>query len=57
MILNELCHDHIMRLDDVVVTINHYYLVAEYLEGGELFDRIVEKSSVSNIDVCVNVYC
>ena len=49
MILNELCHDHIMRLDDVVVTINHYYLVAEYLEGGELFDRIVEKSSVSCI--------
>lgn len=48
MILNELCHDHIMRLDDVVVTINHYYLVAEYLEGGELFDRIVEKSSVSS---------
>ena len=54
MILNELCHDHIMRLDDVVVTINHYYLVAEYLEGGELFDRIVEKSSVSSsIDVCL----
>ena len=53
MILNELCHDHIMRLDDVVVTINHYYLVAEYLEGGELFDRIVEKSSVSCIDVCL----
>ena len=53
MILNELCHDHIMRLDDVVVTINHYYLVAEYLEGGELFDRIVEKSSVSCIVVCV----
>ena len=29
----------------MVVTINHYYLVAEYLEGGELFDRIVDKSS------------
>ena len=55
MILNELCHDHIMRLDDVVVTINHYYLVAEYLEGGELFDRIVEKSSVSYRCVCLCV--
>lgn len=34
-------HNKIMA---VVVTINNYYLVAEYLEGGELFDRIVDKS-------------
>mmetsp|Transcript_17745 Transcript_17745/g.38338 ORF Transcript_17745/g.38338 Transcript_17745/m.38338 type:complete len:375 (+) Transcript_17745:843-1967(+) len=44
-ILKELNHQHIMQLDNVVVTINHYYLVTEYLEGGELFDRIVDKSS------------
>ncbi|KAL7530394.1 hypothetical protein ACHAXR_003469 [Thalassiosira sp. AJA248-18] len=44
-ILKELNHEHIMRLNNVVVTINNYYLVAEYLEGGELFDRIVDKSS------------
>ena len=44
-ILSELNHDHIMNLHNVVVTINHYYLVVEYLEGGELFDRIVEKST------------
>lgn len=39
----------------VVVTINNYYLVAEYLEGGELFDRIVHKSSYTESearDVC-----
>ena len=41
--------------NQVVVTINHYYLVAEYLEGGELFDRIVDKSSYTESearDVC-----
>mmetsp|Transcript_40027 Transcript_40027/g.72112 ORF Transcript_40027/g.72112 Transcript_40027/m.72112 type:complete len:398 (+) Transcript_40027:606-1799(+) len=54
-ILKELNHEHIMRLENVVVTINHYYLVAEYLEGGELFDRIVDKSSYTESearDVC-----
>ncbi|KAL9178277.1 hypothetical protein ACHAXT_001705 [Thalassiosira profunda] len=54
-ILKELDHRHIMRLDNVVVTIKNYYLVAEYLEGGELFDRIVEKSSYTESearDVC-----
>lgn len=64
-ILKELKHEHIMQLDNVVVTINHYYLVAEYLEGGELFDRIVDKSSyteseardVCNILFCALAYC
>jgi len=51
-ILKELRHDHIMRLDDVVATINHYYLVAEYLEGGELFDRIIDKSSYNESEAC-----
>ena len=54
-ILKELEHEHIMQLNKVVVTINHYYLVAEYLEGGELFDRIVEKEAYTENearDVC-----
>jgi len=58
-ILKELEHDHIMRLDNFVVTINHYYLVAEYLEGGELFDRIVDKISYTEDearDVCRTLF-
>lgn len=39
-VLNDLHHDNIMNLYNVVVTINQYYLVTEYLEGGELFDRV-----------------
>ncbi|EED91997.1 predicted protein, partial [Thalassiosira pseudonana CCMP1335] len=54
-VLNDLHHDNIMNLYNVVVTINQYYLVTEYLEGGELFDRIVEKNSYTESearDVC-----
>lgn len=44
-ILSELNHSHIMKLESVICSISKYYLVTEYLEGGELFDRIVEKSA------------
>mmetsp|Transcript_37179 Transcript_37179/g.79315 ORF Transcript_37179/g.79315 Transcript_37179/m.79315 type:complete len:685 (+) Transcript_37179:155-2209(+) len=51
--------EHIYELSDVVVTINHYYLVTEYLDGGELFDRIVDKSSYTESearDVCAILF-
>ncbi|KAL7534714.1 hypothetical protein ACHAWF_004923 [Thalassiosira exigua] len=54
-ILKALDHDNIVRLTRVFFTIGNYYLVQEYLEGGELFDRIVEKSSYTEAearDVC-----
>jgi len=44
-ILSELNHSHIMKLETVICSISQFYLVTEYLEGGELFDRIVEKSA------------
>jgi calcium/calmodulin-dependent protein kinase I len=43
-ILSKLHHEHIMGLYESIVTVDKYYLVTEYLEGGELFDRIVEKA-------------
>jgi hypothetical protein len=54
-ILTELDHKHIMNLHGVYCTISEYHLVTEYLEGGELFDRIVDKSSYTESearDVC-----
>eukprot|EP00956_Cyclotella_meneghiniana_P016778 scaffold26777_cov50-Cyclotella_meneghiniana.AAC.2 len=44
-LLSEMQHDHIMCLHNVYVTINHFNLVTEFLEGGELFDRIVAKDT------------
>jgi calcium/calmodulin-dependent protein kinase I len=43
-ILKELRHNHIIRLYDVFNEPQHYYLVTERMVGGELFDRIVQKS-------------
>ena len=36
-------HPNIMILHDFFVEDKFYYLVTEFMEGGELFDRIVEK--------------
>ncbi|KAJ0399737.1 hypothetical protein P43SY_009318 [Pythium insidiosum] len=46
-ILREMQHPRIMRLYAVYLEHDTYYLVTELVEGGELFDRIVEKSFYS----------
>ncbi|RHZ21438.1 hypothetical protein DYB37_008609 [Aphanomyces astaci] len=46
-ILKQLSHPNIMSLHDVVEEPNVTYLVTEYIAGGELFDRIVEKTFYS----------
>lgn len=43
-VLKELQHQHIIRLYDVFDESQYYYLVTEKMSGGELFDRIVQKS-------------
>ena len=44
MVLTELQHKHIIRLYDVFEEPQFYYLITEKMMGGELFDRIVQKS-------------
>lgn len=43
-ILEEMNHEHVIRLYDVFDEPTHYYLVTERMNGGELFDRVVRKS-------------
>jgi serine/threonine protein kinase len=43
-VLEELKHPNIIRLHDVFEEKAFYYLVTEKMMGGELFDRIVQKS-------------
>jgi calcium/calmodulin-dependent protein kinase I len=43
-VLTELKHKHIIRLYDVFDEQQFYFLVTEKMMGGELFDRIVQKS-------------
>ncbi|GAX20770.1 calcium/calmodulin-dependent protein kinase I [Fistulifera solaris] len=43
-VLKELNHPNIIRLYDVFEEKDYYFLVTEKMMGGELFDRIVQKS-------------
>lgn len=43
-VLQDMEHKHIIRLYDVFEEPQHYFLVTEKMMGGELFDRIVQKS-------------
>jgi len=46
-ILGKLKHPNVTRLVDFFEEEQHYYVVLEYLDGGELFDRIVKKTYYS----------
>ncbi|CAH8602037.1 unnamed protein product [Dicrocoelium dendriticum] len=45
--LKQLNHKYIYKLYQVVETENYFYLVVEYLPGGELFDYILQKERLS----------
>lgn len=58
-ILNDLHHDHICYLHETFVTINHYHMVTELLEGGELLERIARKSTYNESearDLCTTLF-
>jgi serine/threonine protein kinase len=46
-ILKELRHDHIIRFHGFFEEAERFFVVLELLEGGELFDRIVQKACYS----------
>lgn len=46
-ILKQMQHPHIVKLFAVYQESAYYYLVTEFMAGGELFDRIVEKNFYS----------
>lgn len=49
-ILKQVEHPNIVRLIDVFETSKYYCLVMELMEGGELFDKIVEKDHFSEFE-------
>jgi serine/threonine protein kinase len=51
-ILKQIRHPHIVQLLDLIETDSHLYLIMEYASGGELFDYIVEKGRLSEIESC-----
>lgn len=49
-VLKGLHHRNIMQLHDFFEEPNEYYMILEYLKGGELFDRIVKKTSYNELE-------
>ena len=45
--LSELDNEHIIKVFQIYENENHYLIIMEYCEGGELFNYIVEKQRLS----------
>lgn len=52
MLLHEMKHESILQLVDVFEDAEYVHLVTHLCSGGELFDKIVEKSSSNNGAAC-----
>ena len=50
VVLQFLDHPNIIKLVDVYETEDKIYMISEYMRGGELFDYIVEKGTLSEIE-------
>jgi serine/threonine protein kinase len=44
-IMRTLDHPNIVKLNDFIDTTNYYYLIMELVTGGELFHRIIPRTS------------
>lgn len=49
MAFDQMNHPNIMILHDFFAEEKYYYLVTEFMAGGELFDRIVEKVRLAHV--------
>ena len=49
-VLKVLDHPHVIRMHDFCMDAANFYIVTEFLEGGELFDSIVERERYSERD-------
>ena len=55
-ILRSASHPCIIHLEDVVDTPDFLYIVLELAEGGELFDKIIEKTKFNEAEAKLHFY-
>ena len=48
--LHKCSHPHIMQVTELMEDANFYYIASEYLEGGELFDKLQEVARFTEHD-------
>jgi serine/threonine protein kinase len=54
-VLQSLKHSHIIHLEDVYETPDRIYMVMELMQGGEIFDYVVDKGTLSEEEASVLV--
>lgn len=54
-VLQDLSHPNIIALEDVFETSDRIYIVMEMMMGGELFDYVVEKGTLNEMEASVIV--
>lgn len=55
-ILKQLVHPNIMQVFEFYEDSKNFYIITEFCEGGELFDKVVEKGSFSEQDAAKVMY-
>jgi len=48
-------HPHVLKLNDILESPGHYYIITEYASNGELFDYLVNKRSLTE-DVALGFF-
>ena len=55
-LLQAINHPCIINLEDVIDTPDYLYIVLELAEGGELFDKIIEKTKFKESEAKLHFY-
>ena len=55
-ILQNASHPNIIHLEDVIDSQDHLFIVLELAEGGELFDKIIEKTKLNEAEAKLHFY-
>ena len=55
-VLQKTSHPHIMRIFELLEDESNYYIVSEFLKGGELFDRIVNLKQFNEAKAAYVIY-
>lgn len=50
LVLKQCDHPNIMQVIEILEDKNYFYIISEYMAGGELFDRIIEVERFSESD-------
>ena len=55
-ILQSVSHPNVINLEDVIDTKDYLFIVLELAEGGELFDKIIEKTRLNESEAKLHFY-